>query len=90
MKSSAAKKKITLPTVSERFEALLREANANDLANMIEAINAKTDEALDKIAEDRRPKGEGGIPLDWMKQNLQSKSFGPCACRSYLSAIEEK
>jgi hypothetical protein len=84
----AAKRKI--PTILERFTALLEEANADDLRDMIEAINTKTDEALDKLAEELRPKGEGGaVPVDWMRQNLESRSFGPCACRSYVAATKE-
>jgi len=73
----AAKRKI--PTILERFTALLEEANADDLRDMIEAINTKTDEALDKLAEELRPKGEGGaVPVDWMRQN-----------RSYVAATKE-
>ena len=67
-------KKVSIPTLVERVEALMQEL----------------DDALEALAEERRPKGEHGMPRPLMRRMFNAKGFGDCLCRSYLAAVEEK
>ena len=69
--TAAAKRKPPIPTLAERVEALLEEL----------------DEALDALAEERRPKGECGVPQPTIRRMMDAR--GGCPCRSYLAAIKE-
>jgi hypothetical protein len=73
MKNAAAKKAVSIPTLQARVEALMEEL----------------EEALDALAEARRPKGEHGIPQPLIRRMLNARGFGDCLCRSYLAAIKE-
>jgi len=57
----AAAKKLSIPTLAERIEALEEEV----------------DEALDALAEERRPKGEGrALPADSVRRMWEAKAAG--------------
>ena len=70
----AAAKKLSIPTLEERVEALMGEV----------------EDALEMLAELRRPKGPCGMPAPLMRRMLNAKGYGDCPCRSYLQAIKEK
>ena len=73
---SALKKKmrVVAPTLEERIVALREEL----------------DSALNELAEERRPKGDGGraIPVGWMRQEMDIRG-GHCLCKSYLAASKQ-
>ena len=78
MKSVA--KKLTIPTLVERVEALTEEL----------------EDALDALAEEQRAataKGasEGAIapPIGTFRRMLDAKGYGDCLCRSYRAALKE-
>jgi hypothetical protein len=73
MKAAAKQKPVSIPTLQVRVEALIEEL----------------EEALDALAEARRPKGEHGIPQPLIRRMMNAKGFGDCLCRSYLAAIKE-
>ena len=66
-------KKLSIPTLADRVEALMEEL----------------EEALEALAEERRPKGEHGMPRPLMRRMLNAKGFGDCLCRSYRAALKE-
>ena len=83
----SAKKKVAVPSIVERFAALLEELNdSSDWAQVLELMLPYLDEKLDAIAAERRPEG---IPVSWIRQNLDSKAFG-CKCNTMLIAMERE
>src|SRR5262249_45185585 len=57
---SAAKRKLSIPTLEERVEALMEEL----------------DQAIDQLCEERRPKGENGaVPRGSVRLIIESKGF---------------
>ena len=72
--TATAKKKLSIPTLEERVEALMQEV----------------EDALEMLAELRRPKGPCGMPKPLMRRMLDAKGFGDCPCRSYLAAVKEE
>jgi hypothetical protein len=72
MSAAARKQKVVVPTLEERVRALMDELN----------------KLLDQIAEERRPKGESGVPAGWMRMQLDIRGQH-CLCKSYLAAIKE-
>ena len=80
MMKPAAQKKLTIPTLVERVEALTEELEV----------------ALDALAEERRAataKGasEGAIapPIGTFRRMIDAKGYGDCLCRSYRTALKE-
>jgi hypothetical protein len=62
MTLSTVRKKVTVPTVVERFSALVEELNdVDDWAAVLEMMMPRLDEKLDEIAAERRPEG---IPVN--------------------------
>ena len=68
-----AKQKVQVPTLAERVECLME----------------GLEEALEALAEERRPKGENGMPRPLMRRMIDARGFGDCLCRSYRAAIKE-
>jgi hypothetical protein len=66
-------KKVSIPTLEERVECLMEEL----------------EEALDALAEERRPKGPCGMPATVMRRMMDAKGFGDCKCKTYLCAMEK-
>jgi hypothetical protein len=87
--TALAKKKINIPSLQERAAVLFEEildAPADEAVEVIKAWQAKLDEALGAIAERTRPEG---IPVGWIRMQIDIKGRGPCPCRAYAKAIEE-
>jgi len=73
--AAAAKRKFSVPSLEERCHALMDEL----------------EDALEQLAELRRPKGEGrAMPQPLMRRMLDAKGFGDCLCKSYLAATKEE
>jgi len=68
MKSAA--RKLSIPTLVERIEALEEEVEA----------------ALDALAEQRRPEG---IPVGWIRHDLDNRAFGKNPFRAYVLAMKK-
>ena len=78
----AAAKKISVPSLLKRVEALLVELDAalDDLAAERKALTAKCG-----------PEGEGGaIPQSTFRRIMEARGHGDCLCRSYLAAMKEE
>jgi hypothetical protein len=77
MKASA--KKLSIPTLLERVEALAEEL----------------EDALDALAAERRAaaaKGvEGGVPppMGTFRRELDARGYGDCLCRSYRATLKD-
>jgi hypothetical protein len=69
----AAKRKVSIPTLEDRVNALLEEL----------------EDALDELAQQQRPKSEHAPPVGIIRRMLNARGFGDCPCRSYLQAIKE-
>jgi hypothetical protein len=93
MSAAAKKQKVIIPTLRERADALLDEvldAPREEAIEVIEAWKTKLSEALDALAEERRPKQEGSaIPVGWLRLQMDVRG-GHCLCRSYLATLEDK
>ena len=68
---SAVKRKLSAPTLEERVIALMSEL----------------DQALDQLAEARRP---ASVPLGSVRMMIDSKALCHCMCRAYLTEIKNK
>jgi hypothetical protein len=82
--------KVSIPALQERAAVLFEEildAPADEAVEVIEAWQTKLDEALDASAKRTCPEG---IPVGWMRMQLDIKGRGPCSCRAYARAIKEK
>lgn len=69
----AAKRKVSIPTLLERVEALTKEL----------------EEALEELAEAKRPKGESGMPRPLMRCMMNARGYGDCLCNTYRAAMKE-
>jgi hypothetical protein len=90
---TATKRKDPIPSLRERisvaFEELL-EAPAEEQRDMLMAWRDMLDARLDDIAEARRCKTEpGAIPVGWMRQQLDNKSYGACHCKAMAEALKD-
>jgi hypothetical protein len=92
--SAAAKRKPTpsIPTLAERASVLLEELLEAPAAKRREILTwwrTALDEALLDLAEDLRPKGEHGIPVNWIKMQLHARGHGECPCRAMAEALKD-
>jgi len=60
--------------------------DAEDWAAVLEMMMPRLDSKLDEIATARRPEG---IPVNWIRQNLNSKAMG-CYCNTLLIAMQRE
>jgi len=75
-----AAKKVSIPTLEKRVEALREE-----LEEALDALAAERKALVEKSAQ-----GEGGaIPQASLRRIIDAKGFGDCLCRSYLVAKKE-
>jgi hypothetical protein len=74
MTATAKRKPVPpIPTLEERVVALMEEL----------------EDALDALAEARRPKGESGIPQPLIRRMMNARGYGDCLCNTYRAAIKE-
>jgi len=88
MRASTAKK-LTIPTFVERFQAISEELFDAPFAQRIEALkalDAELDHALDLLAEERRPKGPNGIPVGFIRMQMDQKGRGNL--EAYIAAMK--
>ena len=87
------KPSVSIPTLAERASALLEElleAPARERRDVLTWWCDALDSALDDLAEERRPKGEHGIPAPWIKLQLHARGYGNCACRAHAEALKDQ
>jgi hypothetical protein len=108
VRAAVKKQKVIIPSLKEHMIALMEELVSAPVEEQIEvltAINQMLDNALDVLAEEKRPKGKlttdavgrpaivGALPAGSVRVefDLQArKQFpGECLCKSYLAAIKE-
>jgi len=90
MKKSAAVKKASIPSFGERFAAIIEELFDAPLEERIEALRVldqELDHALDQLAEERRPKGPNGIPVGYIRMQLDQRGRGNS--EAYIAAMKE-
>jgi hypothetical protein len=76
-----AAKKVSIPTLVERVEALREE-----LEEALDALAAAQKAHVEKCG----PEGGGGaMPQSTLRRLIDAKGFGDCLCRSYLVAMKE-
>jgi hypothetical protein len=94
----------SIPSLAERamvlFEELL-EAPAAERREILTWWRNALDGELDDLAEKLRPKGAvtlgatgqpevvGGIPVGWIKMQLDARGHGNCPCRAMIEAVKE-
>jgi len=90
MKKSAAVRKASIPSFGERFAAIVEELFDSPVEVQIEALKAldhELDHALDLLAEERRPKGPNGIPVGYIRMQLDRQGRGNA--EAYIAAMKE-
>ena len=88
MKKSAAVRKVAIPSLSERFAAIVEELFDAPVEERLEALrmlDQELDHALDMLAEERRPKGPHGIPVGYIRQQMDQRGRGNSEC--YIAAV---
>jgi hypothetical protein len=91
---TAAKRKPApiIPTLAERMMALheeLLEAPDHERRELLMWWRSAMDDALGDLAEERRPKGETGIPVGWIKMQFHHKGHGDCPCKAMAEALKD-
>jgi hypothetical protein len=90
--SATKRKAISIPTLAERAAALLEElldAPASERREILTWWREALDCAIGDLAEGLRPKGENGIPVNWIKMQLHARGHGECPCRALVEALKD-
>jgi len=91
--TAAAKKIVSRVSFTERFTALVQElledATPEEQGAALTMLEDRLNARLDVIAEQQRPKGENGIPVGFMRLQLDARGHGKNPLQSFLKAIEE-
>jgi hypothetical protein len=83
---------LSIPTLAERATALLEElleAPASERREILKFWREALDCAIGDLAEDLRPKGEHGIPVNWIKMQIHARGHGECPCRAMVEALKD-
>ena len=92
MKTATKRKPDPVPTLAERATALLEElleARASARRDILTWWRDALNLAIGDLAEDLRPKGEHGVPVNWIKMQIHARGHGECPCRAYAEAVKE-
>jgi hypothetical protein len=92
MKTATKRKLDPIPTLAERATALLEElleASASERREILKWWREALDCAIGDLAEELRPKGEQGVPVNWIKMQIHARGHGECPCRAYAEAVKE-
>jgi hypothetical protein len=81
-----------IPSLAERASALMEElleAPASERREILKFWREALDCAIGDLAEDLRPKGEHGIPVNWIKMQMHARGHGECPCRAMVEALKD-
>jgi hypothetical protein len=92
--TATAKRKpsVSIPTLAERATVLLEElleAPASERREILTWWREALDCAIGDLAEALRPKGENGIPVNWIKMQLRARGHGECPCQALAEALRD-
>jgi hypothetical protein len=65
--------------------AAAKKVVSKSLVDRIEELEQEVEAALDALAEERRPEG---IPVAWIRQDMDNRAWGKNPFRAYVLAME--